>query len=212
MSRRSTIELLSMHGIRILGHATSDEVGRLYGIAAARVHEHLLDAEAFGWVRKSSFGGDVRWSMTEAGRRTDGQLLNQELIEYDAHDVVLDAHRRFVPLNAQLGRVMTQWQLRPTREDPLAFNDHQDHRYDDRVLARLVSLAEDLREVTAALSESLGRFGVHQPRIDHALAQVQELRNEWVDSPEVASMNLVWIQLHEDLLATLGIGRGGEGG
>lgn len=54
----------------------------------------------------------------------------------------------------------------------------------------------------------LQRFDMHQPRIDAALNRVEAGEDSWVDSPEVASMNIVWIQLHEDLLATLGIPRG----
>jgi hypothetical protein len=53
-------------------------------------------------------------------------------------------------------------------------------------------------------------MGVHQPRIDAALARARDGDHRWVDSPEVASMNLVWIQLHEDLLATLGLARGDD--
>lgn len=36
-------------------------------------------------------------------------------------------------------------------------------------------------------------------------------QRRWVDAPELDSCHTVWIQFHEDLLATLGIPRGSEG-
>jgi hypothetical protein len=41
-----------------------------------------------------------------------------------------------------------------------------------------------------------------------ALARVDGGERAWVDGPDRASCSLVWIQLHEDLLATLGMERG----
>jgi hypothetical protein len=37
---------------------------------------------------------------------------------------------------------------------------------------------------------------------------VQTGHHSWVDAPDRDSLHAVWIQLHEDLLATLGIERG----
>jgi len=116
-------------------------------------------------------------------------------------------HAEFPPLNRAFGPLMTRWQLRPTRDDPLAFNDHTDLRYDDRILRELGRLSEQLGEVMASLDGELPRLEVHHPRIADALGRVLHGHLAWVDSPEVASMNIVWIQLHEDLLSTLGIRR-----
>ena len=119
-------------------------------------------------------------------------------------------HRAFLPLNRRLGPLMTRWQLRPTEDGPLALNDHTDLRYDDAVLGEPSRLGRDLAEVSTGLATALPRLGVHQPRVETALAHVRRGDNRWVDSPDVASLNLVWIQLHEDLLATLGLSRGDE--
>lgn len=120
------------------------------------------------------------------------------------------AHADFLPLNRRIGPVMTQWQLRPTPSDPLARNDHRDPAHDDAVLRRLGRLVEGVRPVTTALTGALDRFGIHQPRLESALEHAERGGDQWVDSPDVASLNLCWMQLHEDLLATLGIPRGSD--
>jgi hypothetical protein len=40
--------------------------------------------------------------------------------------------------------------------------------------------------------------------------RIENLEKAWVDSPTLPSLNIVWIQLHEDLLATLNIPRGSD--
>lgn len=206
----SSPALLSVHGVRVLGHSTARGVGALYDLDAGEVLEHLLDAEARGWVRRPEYRDGSTWSMTDLGREHGERALAEDLDGSGVREAVRAAYERFLPLNSRLGPLMTRWQLRPTPADPLAFNDHTDHRYDDAILGELDRLARDLAEVSAELAAALPRLGVHQPRIDAALARAHEGDLRWVDSPEVASMNIVWIQLHEDLLATLGITRGQE--
>lgn len=202
--------LLSVHGVRVLGFSTAGGVAELYGLDEPVVSEHLLDAEAYGWVHHSSFADQSGWAITERGRETNEQSLAAELDERGGRGAVMDAHRDFLPLNRRLGELMTRWQLRPVPGDPMAPNDHRDPSYDGRIVRGLTRLIDQMRPVTDALTSALPRFGVHQPRLDHALRQVQGLRNEWVDASHLPSLNLTWIHFHEDLLATLGIDRGEE--
>ena len=46
----STTEDLALHGVRILGFASSGRVAARFGLAADEVDEMLLDHEARGWV------------------------------------------------------------------------------------------------------------------------------------------------------------------
>ncbi|MCK0111436.1 transcriptional regulator [Ornithinimicrobium sp. F0845] len=202
--------LLALHGVRVLGHATSRAVAALYGLDHAPVEEHLLDAEARGQVRREAYLPGSNWSMTELGRHHEEELLAAELDVLGVREEISALHRSFLPLNRRLGPLMTRWQLRPTPDDALAFNDHTDLRYDDRILRELARLVDQLGEVTHGLESALPRFGVHQPRLTTALERALNGERQWVDAPEVASINIVWIQLHEDMLATLGIRRGDE--
>ncbi|WP_256841279.1 transcriptional regulator [Ornithinimicrobium cryptoxanthini] len=203
-------DLLALHGVRVLGHATSRAVADLYGLDDGTVEEHLLDAEARGLVRRADYLPGSSWSMTDLGRRHEEELLAAELDTLGARAEITSLHRDFLPFNARLGALMTRWQLRPTSDDALAFNDHTDLRYDGRILRELTHLADGLSEVTHGLESVLARFGAHQPRIATALERALHGERQWVDAPEVASMNIVWIQFHEDLLATLGLRRGHE--
>jgi hypothetical protein len=125
-----------------------------------------------------------------------------------ARDEVVTAHQRFLPLNDRLGTACTNWQIRPAPGDPLAVNDHSDPRWDDRVLVTLASLGSSLHRVCEPLAGRLGRFGGYAGLYATAVAKAQSGQYTWIDAPDRDSCHLVWIQFHEDLLATLGLDRG----
>ena len=54
------------------------------------------------------------------------------------------------------------------------------------------------------------RLGGYGPRLSSALAKVQGGDGEWFTKPTIDSYHTVWFELHENLLATLGIERGAE--
>ncbi|HLM04806.1 MAG TPA: hypothetical protein VK402_06405 [Blastococcus sp.] len=208
MSHRSDPALLALHGVRILGFASSGQVAARYRLEPEEVDEHLLDDEARGRVRRSEFAGRSGWSITDLGRRANERQLAEELDALGARDVARQVHAAFLPLNRRLGTACTQWQIRPTPWDPMASNDHSDWRWDDRVLRTLASLGDGLDRACAPLAQVLDRFDGHVDRYRAALVRVDRGESSWVDAPDRASCHVVWIQLHEDLLATLGVERG----
>lgn len=54
------------------------------------------------------------------------------------------------------------------------------------------------------------RFGGYADRYSSALAKVDRGQRAWVDAHDRDSCHILWIQFHEDLLATLGIPRGSD--
>lgn len=74
--------------------------------------------------------------------------------------------------------MVSSWQVCPTEDAPTAPNEYRDVRYYDDVVRDLVRLGAKLRPVTDALTAALPRFGVHQPRLGHALAQVRALKRQ----------------------------------
>jgi hypothetical protein len=58
------------------------------------------------------------------------------------------------------------------------------------------------------LSAGLTRFDSYAGLYSSALVKVETGHHSWVDAPDRDSLHGVWIQFHEDLLATLGIERG----
>ena len=188
----SCLELLVLHGVRVLGAPSVGDVARLYDLDPAMVTEHLLDAEAYGWARRQDWFGTTSWSLTERGKAENERQLSVELDATDARVQVAAAHHSFLPLNRRHGQTCTRWQL----------NNHLDERVDAAVLRELRAIAHDLDRVCLQLTGVLDRFGIHAPRYHTALDHLLAGEHAWLDAPDRPSCHLVWISLHEDLLAT----------
>ena len=201
---------LVLHGPRVLGFASSGRIAAQFQLEREFTHELLLDYEASGWVTHSSFAGSTGWSITDLGRAENERRLALELDRADARDAVTTVHAEFVPLNRRFGEACTNWQVRPTRLEPMAFNDHTDWPWDQQVLHSLASLDRSFRQVCDELTRHLRRFDGYTARYSAALAKVDAGQRRWVDFPEFDSCHTVWIQFHEDLLATLGLPRGSD--
>ncbi len=65
-----------------------------------------------------------------------------------------------------------------------------------------------LGPIADGLSEALRRFAFYSERFMAALDRVDHGERKWVDAPRIDSCHTVWFELHEDLLATLGLDRG----
>ena len=180
------------------------------GVARAVVEDQLLDDEARGWVRRVSFGDSSGWTLTEPGRVEGERRVADELERTGARPVVDAAHATFARLNERVLGSFTRWQIRPEPWDRMAANDHTDHRWDERVLDELASHARRLAPVCAELTSALDRFAGYDDRFASALRRVEAGQRAWVDQSGIDSCHTVWIELHEDLVATLGLERGSD--
>jgi hypothetical protein len=140
----------------------------------------------------------------------NARQLAAELDAAGARSFVRDAYARFEPLNDRLLRACTDWQLRPGPDDPLAANDHTDQLWDHYVLDELSLISEFLRLLGAGLGQRLARMGGYHDRFATALQRSKRGEHEWVAKPRADSCHTVWMELHEDLLATLGLERGAD--
>jgi hypothetical protein len=197
-------ELLVLHAVRLLGMAEDHEVAVRFDLDPSVASELLLDFEAMGWITHVEFAGTGGWTLTDAGRRENGQRLADELATTDSRPAIEAAYGQFLPHNDRLLRAATDWQLRPSQADPLAVNDHRDQQWDRRVLDELAALGADLRRIDQTLSARLSRFRGYGHRFAAALDRVRRGELSWVNRPKADSCHTVWMQLHEDLLATLG--------
>ncbi len=75
------------------------------------------------------------------------------------------------------------------------------------MLAEFESLATRLRALCAGLTEITIRFAGYDRRFDDAQFRVHGGEWKWIDALEVDSLHRVWFELHEDLVATLGVAR-----
>ena len=210
MPLASSDELLCLHAVRILGASDTSRIAGRFHLDYLVPAEILLDFQAMGWVTRTEFADDVVWSLTPAGRLENERRLAVELDSVPGRSQVTSAHRQFLPLNARFQEVLTAWQLRPLPRGRFTTNDHTDFRYDDRILQHLASIGTGLSDVCAVLESQLARLGGYADRYRSALRRAQAGEFRWVDSIEVDSCHTAWMQLHEDLLATLGLQRGRE--
>lgn len=201
---------LTLHAVRLLGFAETHRVASRFSLDRGDVEENLLDFEAQGWVTHTEFAGCEGWSLTDRGREENERRLAAELDEFAARSSVVEVHRRFLPLNARFQEAATRWQVRPLPGDSMAANDHTDFRWDDRVIESLRSVGGRLSSLEPELATALPRFGGYAERYNAAVARVAAGENRWVDGVGIDSAHVVWMQLHEDLLASLGLDRGEE--
>ncbi|GAA1606515.1 MULTISPECIES: transcriptional regulator [Kribbella] len=188
---------LVLHAVRLLGFADTRAVAGRFDLDVSETQAALEDAQARDWTTYSSFAGTSGWSLTEDGRAENERLLKTE----GGTEAVQEVYDEFLPLNALLQQACTDWQLKPTDEDPLAANDHEDPAWDAGVLDELRVLNAQLAPLNRRLTEVLPRFQGYDLRFSRAL------QNQWIDRSDVDSCHRVWFELHEDLLATLGLTR-----
>jgi hypothetical protein len=207
MTRESDPGLLVLHAIRILGFADTPAVAGRFDLDPAHTAELLDDARAYGWAQHARFAGLAGWSLTERGRAENERQLAAELTATGRTDEVRQLYQEFLPLNARLQRACTDWQLRPAAGDRLAVNDHADPAWDAAVLDELAGLDLALPGIAGPLADVLARFGGYHARFSAARQRALAGENGWVDRTDIDSCHRVWFQLHEDLIATLGLDR-----
>lgn len=204
----SARDLLTLHAVRLKGMADAAEVASRFDLDGQEVAELLLDFEAYGWVSHAEFAGTAGWSLTSSGRTRNQAQLAEELAASGGEVLVGQAYDAFLVHNDGLRQAATDWQLRPSQTDPLAANDHTDAAWDADVLDRLQALGQVLGPLVAVLASRLSRFGGYDVRFTTALARVRAGERTWVARPRADSCHTVWMELHEDLIATLGTARG----
>ena len=174
---------------------------RLRGVIEIAETESVTILIREGYVAQSARG--VR--ITSAGRTTHAQWARLPAgAEHEA--VAQRAYTRFLPLNQELIRVCSDWQVRPGGVP----NDHRDSHYDWSILDRVHGLDERVAPIVSRLGRTVDRFGEYRPRLRAALTRVDEGETEWLTSPRIDSYHTVWMQMHEDLLLAIGGDRTNE--
>ncbi|MCY1144303.1 transcriptional regulator [Actinoplanes sp. Pm04-4] len=190
-----------LHVLRCMGFAELSRVADAAGVDEAEVESALIDLAVDGWVTREMGA----WGLTAAGRAEDLRRTAAEVEAAGAKGVVESAYERFLVLNPELLDLCSAWQLRAV-EGVAVPNDHRDIAYDERVLELFGDLDGRVNIVLDELAKALPRFGRYQVRLRGALDRARGgALEELADS--LTSYHVVWFQLHEDLLVTLGQSR-----
>jgi hypothetical protein len=200
----TSTDLLALHALRCIGFAALGRVAAATGLSEADAESELIDLAVAGLVTRMAgdFGG---WGLTEAGRAADAERIADELETAGTRTVVAEAYDGFLVLNPELLDLCTAWQMRSVDGVPTP-NHHTDPAYDARVLDRLADLDQRAAVACADLSATMLRFRRYRVRLTDALGRARSGALDYV-ADNVESYHTVWFQLHEDLLATLGIPR-----
>lgn len=214
MAHPSEPDLLALHGLRLKGFAEADVVATLLRKNEEEVAAALNGASAseFAMYRDGRMKG---WALTPAGRVENERLLAAELDAappvdgVDARSIIQSVYDRFLALNGTMLAVCTRWQVKDANAQVL--NDHSDPAYDAAVIDELALLDAGVQPLLAELVVVLDRFGGYADRFTHALERIRAGDQQWFTKPIMESYHTVWFELHEDLLASLGIDRASEG-
>jgi len=209
VSHPAAARLAVLHGVRVKGFAEAAALGDFADLAEAQVSEQLDSMSAAGAVayRQGAIAG---WHLTPAGHAEHASALAAELADSGATEQVQAGYERFVALDGLVKAICTAWQVRDL--DAGVVNDHTDSDYDATVVARLTTVHAGAIAVLDGLTAALPRFGPYQRRLDAAHKRVLAGDRGALTKPLSGSYHDVWMELHEDLLLTLGRQRSSTSG
>lgn len=210
MAEPSDFRLLALHGLRLKGMAPPDRVAALYDLDVDQLEaQYQTDSESE--LCKYREGRVTGWMLTSAGREAGEALVVAEAEAAGVVEAIRDAYHRFHEQNQDMLQLCTDWQMCPGPDggDPV-LNDHDDPAYDAGVIERLVAHHERVAPALADLAVTLERMSDYDDRFRAALAKVHAGETEFFTKPIIDSYHTVWFELHEDLMATLGIERAKE--
>jgi hypothetical protein len=188
-----------LHTLRLSGFVAADVVAERIGADASAVHQLLEEARSDGYVIERS-GRISGWILTPDGRAAHGRMLADELAERGCRAEVEAANDAFLALNEPFKQICTRWQLRPDGTP----NDHRDASYDAEVVADLARLHPQAVAVTDDLAAVLPRFARYRHDFTAALDRLQSGDQRALAAPLSRSYHDHWMELHQDLLSTLG--------
>ncbi len=205
--RPSDLGLLAIHALRLGGFADAETVARRLGVDTEAIRRILADAAVDGLVRERR-GARPGWSLTDEGRKENERLLAEELDAAGLRADVTAVYRGFLPLNRDLLAACTDWQVIDQASGTL--NDHTDPDHDRAVIERLIGIDRQIQPRCAELGSWFERFAGYGQRLASAIDRIERGETDYVTKPTIDSYHTVWFELHEDLLATLGLERTSE--
>lgn len=195
-----TERFLVVHTLKVKGLASADDIAVITGRTdLAPVLEELVAAELVK-LRTGRVGG---YALTKEGRELHPQLVAAAVTEEERSGLgrTYDA---FVPVNGHFKEVCTRWQIRSGPDGAQQPNDHSDEAYDASVVGELEEVHEKAIAALAPATEASPRFGRYEERFTAALGRVRAGDRAALARPMSHSYHDVWMELHEDLLLSLG--------
>jgi hypothetical protein len=201
MGHTSDPDFLVLHGLRLKGFAEVWILAELTAVAEPEVHRRLTLAAAGELVLRRD-GRISGWTLTPTGRARHAELLDADVAAAGCRDALTEVYPRFGEVNAELKALCTDWQLRGGVP-----NDHSDSGYDAGILGRLRRLNDGVLPLCGELAGHLTRLQPYGPRLTAAVDRVESGDRDGFTRPLANSYHDIWMELHEDLIASLGLAR-----
>lgn len=208
MAPRSDLQLLVLHGAHLKGVAQAGAIAEVLDLPTGEVTAALQRLDGEGYVRHRD-GQLAGWALTPAGRTEHARRLAAEADANGVRPQLKLAYQRFRRLNPRVLEVCSRWQVRQLG-GRLVRNDHANPGYDDAVVADLMALHRRAVPVCDRLARMLDRFRPYRARLGRAVERIEAGDTDYVAKPLIPSYHTVWFELHEDLLASLGLDRAAE--
>jgi hypothetical protein len=204
MAHESDLRFRVLHALRVKGFAKADVLAELTGLLVEDVEGELagLAHEGLAVFREAR----ALWQLSPEGRIAHADLLAHDVAHEGMRERLQVHYEPFLHVNEQFKELCGEWQLRDGSP-----NDHSDTVYDRNVIEQLLGIDAQAQPVVHAMAEVLGRLAPYAPRLKHTAERVDRGERNLFTGVMCGSYHDVWMELHEDLILTLGIDRAREG-
>jgi hypothetical protein len=188
---------LVLHALTVKGVASEAALADVTGIPEDQISAELQQMLEAGLVRyrKGRLGG---LALLDAGRAEHRALLPGDVGE-EAKAALTEVYAAFLPVNGRFKNLCTRWQLRGPEP-----NDHTDADYDAGLVGELAALHTEATAFLEPAALVLARLGRYPLRLGAALERVSDGEVAAFTKPLSDSYHDIWMELHQDLLTTLG--------
>lgn len=191
---RSAPELLVLQSLRLAGTGDAGRIADRSFLSSDVIEDLLTAARAAGQVETIELGPSRSLVLTAAGHARLRELLADELEAADARTTLRAVLEDFeADINGEMVRAVSDWQrAAPSSESRT------------ELLATLTVLGTALQELLGPLVARLPRFGRYPAQYAIALRRAQDGDLRRIAGIGILSCHVVWAELHQDLLSTLG--------
>jgi hypothetical protein len=191
-----------LHALRIKGFAKVDVLSDITAVEPDEVERHLADFQ----TDELALFREARslWQLTPKGREVHAAQLASE--SEQVRSAIEPHYPAFLELNEAFKELCGDWQLRDGSP-----NDHSDEAHDQAVIARLLEIDDQAQPIVVAVGAEVTRLAPYAPRLSSTAQKVAGGDHQLFTGVMCGSYHDVWMELHEDLILTLGIDRAKEG-
>lgn len=191
-------EIVILNYIDIVNEVSDPAALSVCGVEVERANEILDSLVKRGYLIKSDEGLYI----TEDGEKAVNLYRNN--VKQEHKEAVSNSYKQFCKLNDVFKEVVTDWQMKRTKDGEYVANDHSDQEYDEKVLKRLYDVDIEMEKVFSELIKTVPRYEIYLNRFKAALKNIKEGKTEYLASYKVDSYHTIWFELHEDLIRLLG--------